>query len=302
MRKVLKTLLYLVAGLGIVLEGGMVLSEFFRFEEQEVKDPRNYVLERRDKQGDLLSREQKVDGKWHGYQLYRDKKSGTEEGWFNHGVRVGLWTSRYANGSIRCERLFTNRMDPSAHAGDVGESIMLSRTDYKIDGTAIGMISNDFGVCVFMRDDGKRPFQYITEGITTNVSVSFHMKENRSPLGIFNVMITERVSKADDADTRILFHCYVDENGMITMTEERTAAGYHHAIRTKAEDGGSFLVEERGMPPFLLGETHYVIPSLVDCKPVFDLMVSCSNNMLVVTKRATPLAMGKEEKDRKATK
>ena len=300
MRKVFKSLLYLIAGLGILLEGTMAVLTLISHsdEDEEVDDPRNFALERRDKQGNLVSRKQKVDGEWHGHQLYRDR-GGTDEGWFEHGIRVGRWTARYANGGIRCVRLYTTDMKTTSHGERERESTLLTRTDYKIDGTAIGILSNDIGVCVYMRDDGERPFEYITYGFATNVSVSFSTGVSRSPLAITSIVISEPVKKSDGFDSRVLLRCDVDDDGMITSTEERTVAGYHQAIRMEAGDEVFFQVEDRGMPPFLSGKSRYVIPSLIKCKPVFDLQISCTNNMLVVTRLPLPIPMGIVEIDRK---
>lgn len=145
---------------------------------QEIVDKDNYLLERRNKQGELVLHERVVNGKYDGYYRVNNFPPYlvNEEGWYDMGIKVNLWKYWYGNGSLQCEERYapTASVERIYHTLENRNAILLSSHDYDVDGVLIGVSTNGIGIRVRIID-GNLPYMshFSTIGFPTNYYVSY---------------------------------------------------------------------------------------------------------------------------------
>ena len=238
-------------------------------------DPNNCTKRHYDKRGNLVFLETRKDGKRHGH-FKAPYPGGSAEGEYDSGFEVGTWKEWYSNGALRRVSRFSQLQELTNGNGFVTlKSTLIDRQDVDIDGLTVGIVSNGVGVSVTMCCNGYDIASYSTVGFETNVTVFYGGETGNSPRYVKQISVAVQNPSCDY--TARIFNCLVDESGRIRDIDE---------FRSKARWMSGRLVadtEDAPPPPFLLGKTRYPLPSIRDCKPVFDHCISCTNGMLVVS-------------------
>ena len=185
--------------------------------------------------------------------------------------QAGIHEERYFDGTLRRISCFVDAVKSVDSGPSQAEQLrLLWRKDYDCHGTLVGAVSNDYGVAVEMDSTGRRVDEFRMNGFRTNATVAFWECSDSTTPKIRRIELFEQL---EDGRRRELLKCLVNHEGRITyLCEGRRSISW--------QDGILMLTAPDAPPPFLHGETSYLIPSLSGGSPKFDTLITCSNGFL----------------------
>lgn len=244
---------------------------------ETVADKDNYCIEQWDESGNLILREQKVDGDYNGY--YRVNHVGPYlvncEGWYDMGVKVGEWKSWYDNGQLQYEEHYapTASVKRVSRAVVIREATLLSSRDYDVAGNLVGVTRNGVGVRVKM--DLSYPFRIVgfeTSGFATNYVVSYgntsSTRFRQDETRLSGIMLTEEYQDGEDRILENISWSWAGDGSRLSWVSASMPRCRRHV---EFDDKGEVdeVVEEEGeTPKFLLG-VPVIVPILSSNKLVF---------------------------------